>query len=155
MDLTFKTDYGYFNYRVGGIIINDNKILMVKNSNNDYYYSVGGRVKFGETARCAIVREAKEETGLDFEIERLAFIHENFFVEESKGNYHELAFFYLLKPLEDLSKIKCESTTENGISETLEWLDIDSLEKYKLFPSFYKTELKKLSDHIIEWVDRQ
>jgi len=42
-DLTFETQYGRFNYRVGAIIIDDGKLLMVKNPNSPYYYSVGGR----------------------------------------------------------------------------------------------------------------
>jgi len=32
MDCTFKTEEGKFNYRVGAIIIHDNKLLMVKNN---------------------------------------------------------------------------------------------------------------------------
>lgn len=81
-DLTFKTNYGKFNYRVGAIIIRDNKLLMVKNDGNPYYYSVGGRVKLKETSKEAVIRETFEETGVKFEIDRLAFIHEHFFTEE-------------------------------------------------------------------------
>lgn len=35
----------------------DNKLLMVKNEKQDYMYSVGGRVKFGETSKEAVERE--------------------------------------------------------------------------------------------------
>ena len=66
LDLTFKTEEGKFNYRVGAIIIKDNKILMVKNESAPYYYSVGGRVKLNETSEEAVLRETFEETGIEF-----------------------------------------------------------------------------------------
>lgn len=49
----------------------DGKILMVGND-RDYLYSVGGRVKFGETAEEAVVREVLEETGVQMEMTALA-----------------------------------------------------------------------------------
>ncbi|WP_243128300.1 hypothetical protein [Clostridium chromiireducens] len=56
MDLTFKTEQGKFNYRVGAIIMHDNKLLMVKNNKVPYFYSVGGRVKLHESAEETVVR---------------------------------------------------------------------------------------------------
>lgn len=48
-DMCVACDDGILNIRVGAIIMKDGKILMVGND-RDYLYSVGGRVKFGETA---------------------------------------------------------------------------------------------------------
>ena len=61
-------DDGVLNIRVGAIIIKDGKVLMVGNERADYLYSVGGRIKFGETAEEAIVREVLEETGVHIQI---------------------------------------------------------------------------------------
>ena len=47
-DMCVVCDDGILNIRVGAIIRKDGKILMVGND-RDYLYSVGGRVKFGET----------------------------------------------------------------------------------------------------------
>lgn len=55
-DLTVAVDDGILNIRVGAIIMRNNKILMVGNERSDYFYSVGGRVKFGESAEEAVVR---------------------------------------------------------------------------------------------------
>jgi ADP-ribose pyrophosphatase YjhB (NUDIX family) len=140
-DLTFKITQGKFNYRVGAIIIRDQKVLMIKNDDAPYYYSVGGRVKFNETSEEAVVREVFEETGIKLEIEGLAFIHEHFFNEEiTKEHYHELAFFYLMK-VESNMNFTCNSYGEQGAKEHLHWLPIENLDKYHLFPEFFKTKL--------------
>ena len=65
---------------MGVIITNGRKILMAHNPNEKrrFYYSVGGRVKFGESLTEAVKRELKEETGIDCEVDRFACLHENF-----------------------------------------------------------------------------
>lgn len=88
-DLCVKMQDGILNIRVGAIIIKDGKFLMVENDRFDHMYSVGGRLKFGETTEEAVVREVYEETGVKMEIDRLGFIHENFFPGDSlakRGN---------------------------------------------------------------------
>ena len=54
-DMTVQCGNGLINIRVGAIIMKDGKILMVNNGRNDYLYSVGGRIKFGETTEEAIM----------------------------------------------------------------------------------------------------
>ena len=73
-DMCVRCGEGVINIRVGAIIIKEDKILMVKNNRDDYYYSVGGRIQFGETAEQAVKREVKEELGFEMEIDRLGFI---------------------------------------------------------------------------------
>jgi len=152
-DVTLKTTEGIFNYRVGAIIINSDNILMVKNENSPFYYSVGGRVKFGETAQEAVLREVFEETQIQFEIDRLSFIHENFFIVENEL-YHEIAFFYLMKPHDKVSEIKNNKFKEYDVEETLNWLPINDLENIYLHPEFFKTELKNMSNEVKNFVTR-
>ncbi|MEG0775328.1 NUDIX hydrolase [Clostridium sp.] len=142
-DLTFRTNRGKFNYRVGAIIIRDHKLLMVKNESSPYYYSVGGRVKLNETSEEAVLREAFEETGIELEIDRLAFIHEHFFHEEvSKEHYHEIAFFYLMKVPTNMNFV-CNSYGDQGSKEQLHWLPIEDIGSYHLYPEFFKTKLTR------------
>ena len=56
-DLCVPCGEGLLNVRVGAIIRKDGRVLMVKSNLGDYCYSVGGRIKFGETAEQAVVRE--------------------------------------------------------------------------------------------------
>ena len=61
MDISFNNGNEKFNYRVCAMIINEGKILAMKDNNSPYYYLPGGRVKIGETAEHAVLRECKEE----------------------------------------------------------------------------------------------
>ncbi|MFT8352925.1 NUDIX hydrolase [Clostridium saccharoperbutylacetonicum] len=154
-DLAFKTNSGKFNYRVGAIIIRDNKLLMVKNDSAPYYYSVGGRVKLNETSEEAVSRETFEETGMELEIDRLAFIHEHFFNEEiTKEDYHEIAFFYLMKVSTSMDFV-CKSFGDQGTKEHLHWLPIEDLDRYHLYPEFFKTKLSRGIDGIEHIISKE
>lgn len=61
MDLTFKVEKTCFNYRVGAICKHDNKILILQNKGEDYWYVPGGRVKLLENSEDALKRELAEE----------------------------------------------------------------------------------------------
>ncbi|MCJ0588404.1 NUDIX domain-containing protein, partial [Enterococcus cecorum] len=61
MDVTFEVENQKFNYRVCGIIIDNQKILAMRDECSPYYYLPGGRVKLGETAEESIQREMLEE----------------------------------------------------------------------------------------------
>ena len=157
-DITFKTNKGYFIYRAGAIIVDNGRVLMMRNENHSYYYSIGGRVNFGETAEEAVVREAFEETNIRFEVERLVFIHENFAVmdwlEDDDVPVHEIGFYFLMKPCENIADIKCLSLGADGGVESLHWLLIDELPKYHLYPEFFKSELRELKDGVRRFVTR-
>lgn len=146
MDLCISHAGGLLNIRVGAIIEKNGKILMVGNERVDYLYSVGGRIKFGETAEEAVVREVREETGIELEVDRLGFVHENFFYGDAPSNLgkliYELSFFFFMKVPSDFEPI-AESFTEDHSKEFLRWVSPD--EKIKMYPAFFRTELKNPS----------
>lgn len=142
-DMSVQCDDGILNIRVGAIITNrDGKILMVGNDRSDYLYSVGGRIKFGETAEQAVVREVLEETGVKMEIDRLGFVHENYFYGDAPKNcgklIYEISFFFYIKVPKDFAPV-CNSFTEDDTAEHLTWVAPDC--KQKIYPDFFKTEL--------------
>lgn len=149
LDIALMTRLGKFNYRVGAVIIDDGKILMVTSDSAEYYYSVGGRVHFGETAADAVVREVYEETGLHLEIDRPLFFHENYFtLQGTDTNYHEISIYFLMKHSEGLKNIRSGSTTDRGETERVEWLPIDKLSEYHVYPDFFAKELPHLPDTV-------
>ena len=142
MDCTFLTNNGKFNFRVGAIIADGRKVLMARNPNEKrkFYYSVGGRVKFGEALTDAVLREVFEETNIKCEIERLACIHENFFTCDDGVPFHEISVFFLIKPNEKILQINNGHKTDQGPSnEYLEWIDLDNCDNITIYPEFYKT----------------
>lgn len=148
-DLTIADNKNILNIRVAGIIIKDNRVLMVKNLRSDYIYSLGGRLKFGESARQGVVREVYEETGVKMEIDRLGFIHENFFIGSTPSKMdsmvYEITFYFYMKVPADFY-VETGVETADDDKETLVWLDWHSDKKY--YPQFFKTELDNPSNEI-------
>lgn len=130
---------GLLNIRAGAIIIKDGKLLMVKSRGCDYFYSVGGRLKFGESAEETVIRETEEETGVRLEVDRLGFIQEDYFIGDTGAALgkavYEIGFYFYMKVPERFDPV-CRSFTADGRPEELVWVDPGSAEK--LFPEFLK-----------------
>ena len=60
MDISYNCENQKFNYRVCAMIIAENKILAMHDERSPYFYLPGGRVKMGETAEQAVVREDRK-----------------------------------------------------------------------------------------------
>lgn len=147
-DCGFTRENKWFRYRAAAIIVENNCVLFAGNELEDYYYSIGGGVHIGETAEDAVKREVLEETGVAYEIDHLAVIHENFF-DENNGilaglDCHEISLYFLMKP-RGTQELNSNSTTL-GVKENMYWIPIEELDKYKAFPSFMKEYLSK--EHI-------
>lgn len=95
-DCCFTHEENWFRYRVGAIILEENSVLVATNDACDFCYSIGGGVHLDESAEEAVRREVLEETGLPYEIDRLAFVHENFFEGGRKYRLAALPRAFLL-----------------------------------------------------------
>lgn len=152
-DICIQIDNGLVNVRVGAIIIKDGNFLMVGSKNANYLYSVGGRIKMGESAEQSVVREVYEETGVTLKVDRMAFIHENFFNHHINGPnadfIYEIAFYFYMTVPENFEP-KSEFFFEENVKEHLVWVPIGS--DVKMFPSFLSRELANPSSTIKHFV---
>ena len=147
MDVSFKTDDGRFNLRVAAIILNGGKVLAMSDERSPYYYRPGGKIAFGETAETAVLRELREELGIEAKVVRPLYIAQSFFNEEgSKEHFHEICFYFLVDASETdlLSRGEGFRLQERHHSLQFEWLEIARLEKTYFYPLFLKTRLADL-----------
>ena len=148
-DCGFIKEDKWFRYRAAAIIIENGCILFAGNERDDYFYSVGGGVHMGETAEEAVKREVLEETGILYEVDRLAFIHENFF--RGSGSLegmqcHEVAFYFLMKS-RGTQELHSNSYTL-GVKEEMHWIPITDLHKYRAYPSFLKEKMGSIEENV-------
>lgn len=158
MDIKFDTAEGIFSVRVRALVINGNKLLAMRDENAPYYYLVGGKVEVDETAEEAVLREVREELEIEAEIIRPVFFAQNFYTDDfDKKKYHEIVLYYLL----DVSNTELLSRGDKFVIHegkhtlSFEWLDIDDLKDKYFYPTFIKTEVKKLPEQLKFIVERE
>ena len=82
---------------VDALIIYDRKLVLIKRKNQpfkDQFALPGGFVEVGETVEHAVVREAKEETGLDIELIKLLGVYSD---PSRDPRGHAVSICYLAK----------------------------------------------------------
>ena len=150
MDISYITGSEKFNYRVCAVITHGGRILAMHDERSPYYYLPGGRVRLRETAEDAVIREVREELGVDPEIIRPLWLEQSFFTEDVDGlRYHELCVYFLI----DVTKT---AVMDRGNRFTLregrhihdfEWLAFERLKDEYFYPLFLKTEIFRLPEH--------
>ena len=147
-DLCVPCGDGLLNIRVGAIILKDGKALMVKSKFGDYCYSVGGRIKFGETAEQAVVREVFEETGYTLSVDRLGYVSEVYFYNDSPKLFdkpvYELAFYFYMNVPADFT---LESDHLGDGEEKFVWVTPD--DPRTLYPNFMREALIDPKPYIV------
>ena len=149
-DACFMVGDNWFRYRTGAIIIEDNSFLVKKSETSKYYYTVGGGVHMNEKSEECIVREVREETGVDYQVDRLAVICENFFKEKSLGydplNCHVIEFYYLMKS-RGKKDVKCSSIGWDNAKEFVHWIPLDKLAETDVKPEFLRYRMKEILEN--------
>ncbi len=85
----------------GGCIFNDKgEVLLQRRGDSNKWGFPGGAIELGETPQMAAIREAKEETGLDVEVNNLIGIYTDSCMEYSNGDKaHSILIAYELNTL--------------------------------------------------------
>ncbi|WP_144513905.1 NUDIX hydrolase [Bacillus sp. FJAT-22090] len=102
----------------------EQNVLMVKNKGTEssYYTLPGGAVEKGETLMEASVREVKEETGLDVQVDGIFSIGEAFFKDRG---HHAVFFTFIGKIIGGEINISFPEEIEE-----VTWMDVKQAEDY-------------------------
>jgi len=129
---------------VGAVIICDGKILLEKRKydpGKGMWSIPGGLVELGEGAEQTVVREVKEETGLEVEKPEHIDVVDNV-IKDRNGEikYHFVIIDYFVK-------LKGGTLKAASDAEELRWITFDEVEKYdltKTFREFFQRNRQKL-----------
>lgn len=115
-----------------GVYVADGHVLLCRPKTGGYTYLPGGHIEFGETSRAALVREMKEETGLDATAGDLLGVVESQF--DQKGKRHcEISLVYRLALARGLSPADPVPSREGWIEFV--WWPVAKLAEANLLPS--------------------
>lgn len=151
--ITFDEGETRFNYRMAGIALDGDRVLLHRMDWENFWSLPGGRGELLEPARETLRREMREELGVEVEVGRLVWVMESFFELNGKS-YHELGLYFLMT-LPDGSRFLREDEfegDEEGVKLIFRWFSIAELESVRLLPSFLGQGLKSIppgTEHVV------
>lgn len=104
------------NISVRGVIVNQDKIFLVRMHENSYFCLPGGRVEEGEDLLTALNREIVEELGQKPKIGNLLVVHQY----KQDDRYTPPDFWFHITNGEDFLDINIKATT-HGEAELAQW----------------------------------
>jgi len=149
MDARITDGKRKFDYRVAGILIHNDKVLLHKRRENGAWAPVGGGCEIMEKSSNAAKREFEEETGIKVNIKKLLWVVEDFFNYDDL-KIHQVAMYYLLelKGESKYTEVEEFKGIEVGKNLKFKWFDIASIETADIKPAFLKTYLNNINDNI-------
>ncbi|MBZ4682870.1 MAG: 8-oxo-dGTP diphosphatase [Fusobacteriaceae bacterium] len=134
--------------RVAGILVKDDKLLLIQHKKNgkEYWLLPGGGVDFGETMQEALKREFIEETNLNINVNELLFISEAI---DPKGEKHIINFFFKVEYVDGILKLAKEKRLVD-----LKYIDIDEIDNIIMYPNIKKQLINyfKNNDNSIKYI---
>lgn len=127
--------------RPTGILIEDNRFLLVRQHVTETrgWSMPGGKLESGETLEWCLIREIKEETGLDIAVKELLYmtdrlrssdthvVHMTFLVErtgkkpvEFEWTHHDPHISVSSKPMREIKMVPIDELTDYGFSITFQ-----------------------------------
>lgn len=156
-DILFEYNNCIFSYRVGGILIHKDKVLMQSVVGEDGYAIVGGHVAFGETTEETLKREFKEELCADINIDKLAAVGENFFLWNDRP-CQQVNLYYIVS-LKDETQIPTDgiftALDELGserIGLNMCWISLENINSITVYPPQIKDIILQQNNSVKHFV---
>ncbi|HEM4686068.1 TPA: NUDIX domain-containing protein [Streptococcus suis] len=142
MDFRTRINNQIFGVRATALLIKDGKVFLTKDDKGRYY-TIGGAIAVNEVAADAVVREVKEELGVDSCVNQLAFVVENQFTHEGI-DFHNIEFHFIVEPIGEMPK----EMIEGKLKQPCEWIALDNLVNLDVVPAFLTQELPNWSGQV-------
>ena len=125
--------------RVAGILIENDKILLIQHykNNKKYWLIPGGGNDWGETAKEALIREYKEETNMDIEVDEFLFFSETIYPNKER---HILNLFFRIHRNEKNDSII--KLGDEAVLTDLKFVTKEELKKMTVYPNIKENLLK-------------
>lgn len=118
------------------IVIKDDAILLCPQFGNKHDLP-GGGIELGEMPEEAVVRETKEETGIDVVDPKLLEVHSTFFsfVHSTNQSFQSIMIYYACTPVGGELSTDGFDEFEQEYAEMAEWVPISQLDTLNLASS--------------------
>ena len=119
-----------------GVCVRDGKLLLCRAAGGSSTYLPGGHIEFGETGRQALVREVKEELGVESSTGQFLGVVENSFLQHGKP-HAEINLVYELELGTGNGELPSLNSQEDWIE--FEWCDLNRLDEANLLPPAFRS----------------
>ncbi len=156
--ITFDRDTFSFTYRVAGVFVDQDRVLLQQFENVDWWCLPGGRVELGEQASIALQREMEEEIGCHVAVGRLLWVAENFYPDGDSGRtQHEIGLYFEAALSADFAPAgRVEFLgSEGDMIPTFRWFPLAGIGEVKLLPAFLRQALNDLPTCTTHIVNRE
>lgn len=144
-----------FNIRVYGILINKYQQILLSDElikGKNYTKFPGGGLEFEEGIANCLIREFKEETDLDIEIDEHFYTTDFFQVSAFNPNHQIISVYYKVKFLADIDMTKhveyinlqTQFKKENNNAEVFKWINLSELTEEMVSLPIDKIVVRKL-----------
>ncbi|MEI7621586.1 MAG: NUDIX domain-containing protein [Candidatus Moraniibacteriota bacterium] len=124
-----------------GVIVKDGALLLSKQW--DGYDFPGGGIKLGENFKDALIREVKEETGLEVEIGKIVTCENSFFKTLKGRHLHSILLYYTCEVVGGELSIDNIDEHEKEYITMPQWISLEDIEKIKFYNSVDSVEIIK------------
>lgn len=159
-EILYDTGSHIFSFRVAGILIWDDNVLLQHNRRDTGFVFPGGRVRFEESSVEALQRLLREKLNTDVTVEGLQWVAEMFFPVEGKP-CHQISHFYRVALPEGGPLPRTGSFRSGDLGAVYPqeneflWQPLSRLDAIEIYPKQAKDRLWRYSDAIRHFVSRE
>jgi ADP-ribose pyrophosphatase YjhB (NUDIX family) len=156
--ICFDVEGTRFNYRVAGIALRDNQVLLNRIEGQDYWILPGGRVELGESSVDGLRREMQEELQEEVHVGPLLWIVESLLSSVDEKARHELGLYYRMDFASESPITQAKgplSTLDGQTLMTFQWFSLAKLDEITLYPPFLAQGLQSVPEQTTHVLDRR